>query len=294
GKATGNGAPVTFTRSVPGGLAIPDDNFNGVTDTFAISQDMQIADLKFRLDELDHTFTGDLTVELKAPNGYGTDLIYVRGLFIGDGDGDNFINTVIDGSSTNDLNLAGSAQAPFTGSWAPAFNSSIWSLFGIPNLGPDPVGQLSRLNGLSTQGNWQVHVTDEAEADTGTLKTWSLIVTPVAFTCTPFVPPPPPFNTCLQDDHTGDYIQWNSTTGAYTFVHCGTGGFTLNGTGTVSLVSNMKILQDNKTDRRITASFSNSQLTGRATIVVISSPGVSRTFSISQTRTHPTCTCAAS
>jgi uncharacterized repeat protein (TIGR01451 family) len=189
GTAAGDGAPVTYTRTIPGGgLAIPDDTLTGVSDSQTIDDDLEISALQFRLDSLTHTFTGDLAIGLKAPNGYGTDLIYLRGTFIGDGDGDNFTNTVIDGASTNDLNLAGSSDAPFTGSWAPAFNSSIWSLFGIPNLGPDPVDQLSRVDGLSTQGVWTVHVADEAEADTGTLHTWSLIVTPRAFTCSVFTP----------------------------------------------------------------------------------------------------------
>jgi uncharacterized repeat protein (TIGR01451 family) len=188
GAPAGPGTPVTYTRTIPaGGLAIPDDTLPGVTDSFAITDDLEISNLDFRIDSLTHTFTGDLAVGLKAPNGYGTDMAYFRGLFIGDGDGDNFTNTVFDDASTNDLNLSGSADAPYTGTWTPAFNSSIWSLFGIPNLGPDPVGQLSRLNGLSTQGTWQAHVADEAFEDTGTLHTWSLIVTPTAFTCSAFV-----------------------------------------------------------------------------------------------------------
>ena len=187
GEVSGVGAPVTYTRTIPGGLAIPDDDLTGVTDTQTITDDLQISSLQFRLDELDHTFTGDLAVSLKAPNGYGTDMAFLRGIFIGDADGDNFINTVFDDSSTNDLNLAGSAEAPFTGTWAPAFNSTIWALFGIPNLGPDPVGQLGRLDGMSTKGDWKVHVTDEAEADTGTLHTWSVTVIPVAYTCQPFL-----------------------------------------------------------------------------------------------------------
>jgi uncharacterized repeat protein (TIGR01451 family) len=189
GNATGPGAPVTYTRTVPGGLAIPDGDFNGATDSFAITDDLQIDDLQFRVDDLTHTFTGDLTVMLKAPNGYGTDLIYRRGIFIGDDDGDNFTNTVIDEAAVDDLNLSGSADAPYTGSWTPAFNSVIWSLFGIPNLGPDPIGQLaSRLDGQSTQGTWKVHVTDEALFDTGTLNSWSLIVTPETFACSAVVP----------------------------------------------------------------------------------------------------------
>ena len=39
------------------------------------------------------------------------------------------------------------------------------------------------MNGLSTQGDWKVHVDDRATPDTGTLNTWSIIVTPKAFTC---------------------------------------------------------------------------------------------------------------
>jgi len=189
GDPTGPGTPVTYTRTIPNGLNIPDDDFNGVSDSFAITDDLEINDLQFRVDSLTHTFTGDLTVELKAPNGYGTDLIYVRGFFIGDGDGDNFTNTVIDEAAVDDLNLTGEVDAPYTGSWTPAFNSAIWSLFGIPNLGPDPIGQLAtRLAGQSTQGTWRVHVTDEAFLDTGKLNSWSLIVTPTAFACTVFQP----------------------------------------------------------------------------------------------------------
>ena len=185
GAPAGNGAPVTYTHAP--NLAIPDNDLLGVTDTLTITDDLEIADLAFRLDSLTHTFTGDLTVGIKAPNGYGTDLIYLRGLFIGDNDGNNFTNTVIVEGAANDLNLSGSADAPFTGDWQPAFNGDIWSLFGIPNLNPDPVGQLaSRLNGLSTQGDWRVHVTDQAFIDTGTLVSWSLIVTPTAFSCQAF------------------------------------------------------------------------------------------------------------
>ena len=188
GAASGTGAPVTYTRTIPGGLAIPDDDFRGVTDTFNITDDFEINDLNFRLDSLTHTFTGDLTVGLKAPNGYGTDLIYLRGFFTLDGDGNNFTNTVIDDESVNDLNLSASTDAPFTGDWLPAFNSPIWDLFGDPNISPDPVGQLSRVDGLSTQGNWRVHVSDQAFIDTGSLNSWSLIVTPTAFTCAAFAP----------------------------------------------------------------------------------------------------------
>jgi uncharacterized repeat protein (TIGR01451 family) len=187
GQASGTGTPITYTRSAVG-LAIPDNRPTGVKDTLTITDDFEIADLDFRVDNLQHTFTGDLTVLLKAPNGYGADLIWLRERLFGGGDGDNFVNTVIDGQSTNDLNQSLATAAPFTGNWAPAFNSPVWNLFGDPAIFPDPVDQLSHVNGMSTEGVWQVLVADTLDLDTGQLNAWSLIVTPRAFTCAAFTP----------------------------------------------------------------------------------------------------------
>ena len=189
GQATGTGAPVTLTRTVPAsGLNIPDNDPRGVLDTFTISQDMEIADLDFRVDSLTHTFTGDVTVLLKGPDGYGSDLIWVRAALLGGGDGNNFTNTVIDDQAVNDLNQSLDSGAPFTGSWLPAFNSPVWSLFGDPAVFPDPVGHLSYYNGKSTQGDWKVLVADNFQADSGKLNSWSLIVTPKTFSCAAFTP----------------------------------------------------------------------------------------------------------
>jgi uncharacterized repeat protein (TIGR01451 family) len=195
GTSAGPGAPVTLTRSVPGGLAVPDANLLGVSDTFNVSSDLQIADLDFRVDSMTHTYMGDIGIELKGPTGYGTSLIFHRGVFFGVAfaDGDNFLNTRIDGdlapAAATDLNQQPAAAAPFTGSFLPAFNSPIWALFpGVLNFVADSTDQLSRWDGTSTQGNWIVHVTDRALPDTGTLNTWSLIVTPVSFTCAAFAP----------------------------------------------------------------------------------------------------------
>ncbi len=156
GAAAGNGAPITYTRTIADGLAIPDNSQRGVQDLQNIADDFEIADLDLRIDDLDHTFTSDVMVGLRAPWGYGTTLIFRRGFFGADGDGDDFVNTVIDGGSANDLNPTDSAAAPYTGDWLPAFNSPIWGTFGIPNFNPDPVDQLSRLNGHSTLGDWRL------------------------------------------------------------------------------------------------------------------------------------------
>jgi len=188
GAASGTGAPITYTKTLGSPLAIPDAEPTGVFDTQTITDDFAISDLNFRVDNIQHTFTGDLTVMLRGPNGYGSDLIWLRNALFGGGDGNNFINTVIDDQSSNDLNQSPDTGAPFTGDWLPAFNSPVWNLFGDPGLFPDPVGQLSRYNGASTQGTWTIHVADNFAVDTGTLNAWSLIVTPTAFTCAAFTP----------------------------------------------------------------------------------------------------------
>ena len=107
--------------------------------------------------------------------------------------GPNFINTVIDDTSANDLDSALNSAAPFTGTWSTAFNSPVFNLFGTTAIFPDPVGQLSRFNGGTTKGNWTVFANDwasHAGGSTGTLNSWSLIVTPTKFVCSPFTPVP--------------------------------------------------------------------------------------------------------
>jgi hypothetical protein len=99
------------------------------------------------------------------------------------------------------------------------------------------------------------------------------------------------FNLCLQDGGTGDFLQWNSTTGDYLFTHCGTNGFTLAGTGSARLANNTQSLSDNKPDRRISAGYLVNQLTGSATVIVIRAAGLTQTYHINQTNIHPTCVC---
>ncbi len=251
GTATGTGAPITYTHTIAGGRAIPDNAPLGISDQQTIADDYEIADLNFRVDDLRHTFTGDLIVGLKAPNGYGTSLIWLRQtLFIGGGDGDNFINTVIDDESVNDLNQSPASAAPFTGNWLPAFNSPVWNLFGDPSIFPDPVGHLSRVDGLSTQGNWKVFVSDNFSADTGTLNTWSLIVTPRAFTCAAFTPA----DLAVSKTVTPSLAAPGQTV-TYTLNFANSGGFT---------ATNV-VLNDNVPAQLVSVSFANSGSTITAT-----------------------------
>ena len=97
----------------------------------------------------------------------------------GRNDGDDFIQTRLDDSAHRDLYSIGFRRAPFTGKWRPALNSKHF-LFGR-----DPIGQLGRYHGTRSAGSWKVHIVDDTTPDSGTLQAWSLIVTPVAYSCGP-------------------------------------------------------------------------------------------------------------
>ncbi len=183
GRPSGPGAPVTLARVIPGGLAIPEADPRGAHDTFAVSDDLRIADLDFVIDELRHTAVGDLTVLLKAPGGLGTDLVFrpydcveLLGCGLGLNAGDDLIGTRIDDESANDLILAGASAAPFSGDWFPALNSPGWDF-------PDPVGQLSRYDGRDSAGEWTVMVADHEIFDEGVLHAWSLRISPETYVC---------------------------------------------------------------------------------------------------------------
>jgi hypothetical protein len=188
GSPAGPGAPIVFSRVIPhGGLIIPDGNGKGSIDGLSVSADLVINDLDFRVDSLTHPSVGQLSIALKAPSGFGATLIdrlaSCTPMFcnFGANNGDNFVSTRIDDGSLNDLYAAGPTAAPFTGSWFATLNSPSGGVF----FPADPVGELSKYNGLSTKGTWTVWVGDFVTGSPGTLNSWSMIVTPQAFACGP-------------------------------------------------------------------------------------------------------------
>ncbi|HKV41196.1 MAG TPA: hypothetical protein VJX67_18465, partial [Blastocatellia bacterium] len=97
---------------------------------------------------------------------------------------------------------------------------------------------------------------------------------------------------CIQDNVTGNFITFDSGTGAYTFTTCTPPLLTLTGTGVISRVSGRIILVDVKPTQRVTAAFYTNQLTGKASVSIITS-GTSRTFGITDTNPRSTCVCAS-
>jgi len=195
GAATGVDPVVTYTDSGAASTIVSNAP-RGVVRSLAITDDFQIADLDFRVNSITHPAVGDLSVLLRSPGGIGTDLVtLIDGL--NDLGGATITNMVIDDdvavTGANDMVQATSANAPYTKSWLPVYNSP-WMALVNPALGADTVPSLSRYDGLSTKGTWSALAADVYSATTGgtdgngLFNSWSMLVTPVHFSCAAFTP----------------------------------------------------------------------------------------------------------
>ena len=108
-----------------------------------------ITDVNVYLDQLTHTFDGDLLISILHPDTTAVVLSNHRG-----GSSDDFLSTVFDQEATTAI---ASGVAPFTGSFIPD-------------------GNLASLYGKASSGTWTLRVADQASADTGALRAWRLNV----------------------------------------------------------------------------------------------------------------------
>ena len=97
--------------------------------------------------DLDHTYTGDLVIRLRAPDGKNTLLVDREGE-----SGDNFRQTVFDDRSSSAISRA---LPPFRGRFRPA-------------------QPLRDLDGATASGDWTLEVIDAAFQDGGSLNAWAL------------------------------------------------------------------------------------------------------------------------
>ncbi|MCC9609444.1 S8 family serine peptidase [Blastopirellula sp. JC732] len=132
------------TYETTGPIKLP--TYGSIDIPLTISDNLQIADADIWLD-IDHTWDSDLTVVLIAPNGTQITLFSAVG-----GSGDGFKGTILDDDAAT---LIGSGKAPFTGRFR-------------------PTGNLSLLEGMSTEGTWTLRVSDSFASDVGTLNLFSL------------------------------------------------------------------------------------------------------------------------
>ena len=109
-------------------------------DSFQVGTHSAIIKVNFTMAQLIHTYDGDVTFAIRAPNGTEVTLSANNG-----SSGDNYTNTIFNDSATTPI---ASGTAPFTGTF-------------------NPTSPLSAFNGLDPYGWWRFKVSDNASGDTG-------------------------------------------------------------------------------------------------------------------------------
>ncbi len=154
---------VVSSTNVP--IAIPDgigaSNPGPWVTSILAGPQVRINDLNLIFERLDHTWLGDLEIQLVSPLGTVAKILTSQfqsggGLL---GSQDNFRNTVMDDQAA--LNLA-QGSAPYSG----------WFRINHASTGANP---LSIFNGEIAEGTWTLRIRDWHSADAGTLHAWSIM-----------------------------------------------------------------------------------------------------------------------
>ncbi len=183
GGGPGPGGPVTVSYTGPA-VAIPDNNPAGVNITVPVAGVGTITDLNFRFDVADgqvcdgtigdvdcgvnHTWVGDLIITLRAPGGSPSAVIFNRPGF----------PTAPAGCNNNNLGLilltdqGGLPSVNAQGNPSPGACDTLLP-FPVGNF--SPANPLSVFNGINADGDWVLNVSDNAGADTGSVRRFSMI-----------------------------------------------------------------------------------------------------------------------
>jgi subtilisin-like proprotein convertase family protein len=179
--STGSAGPFTSYDSVDVPRAIPDADALGLSSDLTIGgTGGRVKGMRVRIGHITHTYDGDLTLYLIAPDGTTVKLVGGKG-----GDGDDFVDTVFDDAAA--APIRSTTVAPFTGSFKPA-------------------QPLSALDGAPLAGTWRLRVVDGNFGDIGTLDAWGVDASPAvcAPQAAPTPPPPPPPHDCGKGNGLGN------------------------------------------------------------------------------------------
>jgi hypothetical protein len=164
--------PFSFTGPP---VAIPDAPGPGISVPVPVSGLGTVSKLEVRFDGasctadqgattvgLDHSWVGDLVIDLTSPGGTKVNLMDRPG---GPGNsGNNFCGTLLSDAAGTSIQDITPDQAPFTGAWK-------------------PTSPLAAFTGQPADGTWILGVSDQAMGDVGSLRAFTLLVT--GFTCGP-------------------------------------------------------------------------------------------------------------
>jgi subtilisin-like proprotein convertase family protein len=166
---------------------IPDVRTPPVLSSIVVASTGIVSDVNVTIN-ITHTYDGDLDIFLIAPNGTRVELTTDNGNAQA-----NFVNTVFDDEAATSITTG---AGPFTGSFKPE-------------------GLLSSVDGIPANGTWTLEITDDANADLGTLDSWTLTITNPAgpFECTVCSLAPPGEATQLLFT-AKDSVSWSGAPGA--------------------------------------------------------------------------------
>jgi len=170
-----------LTLAIPDGPATwPQTLFPGVATNMTVAgipANATITGMSVKLN-LTHTYIADMVIVLKAPNGAVLNLD--ANITRTGGAGANFINTIINSTSTAALS---SGAPPYSSVFAPDAAGATYSAAGFtfPGGPTTPAGYIptvSTFSGLYTtpNGTWSLGIYDWGAGDLGTLTNWEMVI----------------------------------------------------------------------------------------------------------------------
>ena len=169
-----NSASASVTTTVSSGtlaLVVTDADPAGVMTpaivTSGIPANAVVSDISVKFN-LNHTWVGDVDINLIAPNGQNLNLVGSLNNGTGGNGTNDFINTIISSTSTT---VISGAAAPRTGTYA-AEKRAGYGPTGNEQTATDWPALLTNLN-----GDWKLAMADFAGGDEGTLVSWSVTIT---------------------------------------------------------------------------------------------------------------------
>lgn len=169
-----------FTNSTA--VSIPDNSCTGATSTITVSGysfPLRASGIYIRINNLTHTWVGDLDIILEAPNGQRLGLSDQTGN--SNNSGDNFVNTVFADSGSVRIPTSG---APYTALYKPW--DAVFSVSGCTAIAATSLTTFAGIGGgmINPNGSWRLTVFDRATADTGSVNSWSVFMPGQTYTCT--------------------------------------------------------------------------------------------------------------
>lgn len=151
------------------GFNIPDNSTAGITSDIVITENETVTDVEVTLSGLTHTWAGDVIATIS--NGTVTSSLVTR---VGKSGGDSGYSSVYDGDytfSSDGGDLWSAAGAAGFGAGIPVGD---YKPTGVAN---SAVSLSSDFSGQSSAGTWTLFMSDNLDADTGTLTGWSIQLT---------------------------------------------------------------------------------------------------------------------